>query len=171
MILCSFCSTEQTATAAEPLSSMDSLFQRMSPLPCQSTTSTITQTTGWTLRNLIQTGIHVSREKNFHRSVDGPFGRMLWVGVWHVQISRRNFGHATFPQNFSAIPVLKFDVNFDRFTAEEKAKRPQLCHMPFGFGPRSCIGMRLALLEAKIALIELLKRYTFIRAPETEVIW
>ena len=58
---------------------------------------------------------------------------------------------------------------FNRFAAEEKAKRPQLCHMPFGFGPRSCIGMRLALLEAKIALIELLKRYTFIRAPETEV--
>jgi cytochrome P450 len=56
-----------------------------------------------------------------------------------------------------------------RFTAEEKASRPQLAHMPFGFGPRSCIAMRLALLEAKIALIELLKRYTFIRAPETEV--
>ena len=56
-----------------------------------------------------------------------------------------------------------------RFTPEEKAKRPQLCHMPFGFGPRICIGMRLALLEAKIALIELLKRYTFTRAPETEV--
>jgi cytochrome P450 len=29
--------------------------------------------------------------------------------------------------------------------------------------------MRLALLEAKVALIEVLKRYTFIRAPETEV--
>ena len=56
-----------------------------------------------------------------------------------------------------------------RFTAEGKADRPQLCHMPFGFGPRSCIAMRLALLEAKIALIELLNRYSFIRAPETEV--
>ena len=57
----------------------------------------------------------------------------------------------------------------DRFTAEEKAKRPQLSHIPFGFGPRSCIGMRLALLQIKVALIELLKKYTFIRAPETEV--
>ena len=56
-----------------------------------------------------------------------------------------------------------------RFTPEERAKRPQLAHMPFGFGPRNCIGMRFALLEAKIALIELLKRYTFVRAPDTEV--
>ena len=31
------------------------------------------------------------------------------------------------------------------------------------------MGMRFALLEAKIALIELHKRYTFTRAPETEV--
>ena len=56
-----------------------------------------------------------------------------------------------------------------RFTAEEKANRPQMAHMPFGFGPRSCIGMRLALLQIKIALIEVLQKYSFERAPETEV--
>ena len=56
-----------------------------------------------------------------------------------------------------------------RFTAEERAKRPQLCHIPFGFGPRSCIGMRFALLTVKAALIELLKKYSFMKAPDTEV--
>ena len=63
-----------------------------------------------------------------------------------------------------------FCYNYYRFTPEERAKRPQLAHMPFGFGPRSCIGMRFALLEAKMALIELLKKYTFVRAPDTEVL-
>lgn len=56
-----------------------------------------------------------------------------------------------------------------RFTAEEKGSRHQLCHMPFGFGPRNCIGMRFALLEIKIVVIEVLKKFTFIRAPDTEV--
>ena len=61
-------------------------------------------------------------------------------------------------------------INFlNRFTPEERAKRPQLAHLPFGFGPRNCIGMRFALLEAKTALMELLKKYTFARAPDTEV--
>jgi cytochrome P450 len=30
--------------------------------------------------------------------------------------------------------------------------------------------MRFAMLEAKVALMELLKQYTFVRAPDTEVI-
>ncbi|XP_064394654.1 cytochrome P450 3A24-like [Halichondria panicea] len=57
----------------------------------------------------------------------------------------------------------------ERFTSEEKAKRPQLCYMPFGHGPRNCIGMRFAMLEAKLALIEVLRKFSFVRAPDTEV--
>ena len=56
-----------------------------------------------------------------------------------------------------------------RFRSEERAQRPQLCHIPFGFGPRSCIGMRFALLIVKAALIEVLKKYSFVKAPDTEV--
>ena len=56
-----------------------------------------------------------------------------------------------------------------RFTPEEKAKRPQYCHLPFSFGPRNCIGMRLALLEAKLAIIETMRKFSFVQAPDTEV--
>ncbi len=55
-----------------------------------------------------------------------------------------------------------------RFTKEEKAKRHPLAHMPFGWGPRSCIASRLALLEAKMALIAIMKEYKFVEAPDTE---
>ena len=55
-----------------------------------------------------------------------------------------------------------------RFTAEEKAKRPQLCYVPFGYGPRNCIGMRFAMLEAKLVLVELLRKFSFVRAPDTQ---
>ena len=41
--------------------------------------------------------------------------------------------------------------------------------MPFGSGQRTCIGRRLALLQIKVVLIELLKKFTFIRSGDTEV--
>ena len=72
--------------------------------------------------------------------------------------------------NFFKSDLLHLYIDLiDRFTPEEKAKRPPLCYLPFGFGRRSCIGLRLAKLEAKIALIQLLRKYTFVRAPDTQV--
>ncbi|XP_052777944.1 cytochrome P450 3A25-like [Mya arenaria] len=59
----------------------------------------------------------------------------------------------------------------ERFLPEEKAKRDPFTFIPFGHGPRNCIGMRLALLEAKIALVATLKKVTFVQVPETEVIY
>ena len=56
-----------------------------------------------------------------------------------------------------------------RFTPEEKAKRHPCAYMPFGYGPRSCIGMRFALLEAKMALIEIVNKFRIVLAPETKV--
>ena len=36
---------------------------------------------------------------------------------------------------------------------------------PFGMGPRVCVGMNFALIEAKIALSMILRRYTFALSP------
>ena len=62
-----------------------------------------------------------------------------------------------------------FSIFICRFTPEEKAKRHPCAHMPFGYGPRSCIGMRFALLEAKMALIEIVSKFKIVLAPETKV--
>ena len=56
-----------------------------------------------------------------------------------------------------------------RFTPEEKAKRHPCAYLPFGHGPRNCIGMRFALLEVKMTLISILQKYRVVLAPETEV--
>ena len=59
----------------------------------------------------------------------------------------------------------KFDP--DRFLPEEVEKRPSFSYLPFGLGPRQCIGARLALLEIKIALLTILQKIKFERGPGT----
>jgi len=56
-----------------------------------------------------------------------------------------------------------------RFTPEEKAKRHSCAYMPFGHGPRNCVGRRFALLEVKMALIEIVSKFRIVLAPETKV--
>ena len=43
--------------------------------------------------------------------------------------------------------------------------------LPFGFGPRNCIGMRLAQMELKIVMIKLLRHFKFSKCDQTEVIF
>jgi cytochrome P450 len=53
-----------------------------------------------------------------------------------------------------------------RFSPEYK--RNKLAYMPFGLGPRICIGMRFALLEIKLTLIKLLKNYDIVTLRKDE---
>ncbi|KAL3865968.1 hypothetical protein ACJMK2_043312 [Sinanodonta woodiana] len=61
--------------------------------------------------------------------------------------------------------------NFDpeRFSPQNKGKIKPFTFLPFGVGPRNCIGMRLALLEAKMAIVEMLQNFRFCTVSETEI--
>nr|XP_033184375.1 cytochrome P450 6k1-like isoform X1 [Bombus vancouverensis nearcticus] len=47
----------------------------------------------------------------------------------------------------------------DRFSDENKDNIKQCTYMPFGDGPRVCVGVRLGLLQSSMALIAILKDY------------
>ncbi|XP_038563128.1 thromboxane-A synthase isoform X1 [Micropterus salmoides] len=57
----------------------------------------------------------------------------------------------------------------ERFTPEAKASRHPFVYLPFGAGPRNCVGMRLAQLEIKMALVHLFRRFNIVACSETKV--
>ena len=54
---------------------------------------------------------------------------------------------------------------FLRFSPEKKIN--QLTYMPFGLGPRNCIGMRFALLEIKLTLVKVLRKFNVFPSENT----
>ena len=56
-----------------------------------------------------------------------------------------------------------------RFSPECKEGRHPLCYLPFGYGQRSCIGMRFALMEIKMALTVVLRDFKFEISNDTQV--
>ncbi|XP_029651672.1 cytochrome P450 3A8 [Octopus sinensis] len=56
----------------------------------------------------------------------------------------------------------------ERFSEEAKSKQVPFTYLPFGGGPRVCLGMRLAKLEFKIAAVEMIRNFKVLRTEKTE---
>jgi len=49
--------------------------------------------------------------------------------------------------------------NPDRFSAEKSAARPRCAYLPFGAGPRTCVGLNFAMTEILIVLAVIMQRF------------
>ncbi|KYB28570.1 probable cytochrome P450 6a14 [Tribolium castaneum] len=56
----------------------------------------------------------------------------------------------------------------ERFNEDNKKSRHHYAHLPFGEGPRICIGLRFGLMQTKVGLATLLQNYNFWVAGRTQ---
>ncbi|XP_076271101.1 putative cytochrome P450 6a20 isoform X2 [Rhynchophorus ferrugineus] len=75
-------------------------------------------------------------------------GTKVQIPVWGIQMDPEYYPD---PETFDP----------ERFTADNKAKRPEMTFLPFGEGPRMCIGLRFGTMQVKVGLISLLKKFKF----------
>ncbi|KAJ9573566.1 hypothetical protein L9F63_009051, partial [Diploptera punctata] len=92
------------------------------------------------------------RVKTYTLPTEPPYtlhpGEGLWIPVYALHHDPEYFPDPD-----------KFDP--ERFSDENKDKIKPFTYLPFGSGPRNCIGNRFALMETKIALVHILSRFNF----------
>ncbi|KAL1768486.1 cytochrome P450 3A31, partial [Sigmodon hispidus] len=57
----------------------------------------------------------------------------------------------------------------ERFSKENKGNISPYVYLPFGNGPRNCIGMRFALMNMKLAITKVLQNFSFQPCKETQI--
>lgn len=58
--------------------------------------------------------------------------------------------------------------NPDRFNTDNPSYREKATWMPFGYGPRTCIGLNFSMYEQRVLMAMFLKKYTWKLVPNSE---
>ncbi|KAK7863019.1 hypothetical protein R5R35_010767 [Gryllus longicercus] len=81
-------------------------------------------------------------------------GEMVWIPVHPLHVDPE---HWEDPHTFDP----------ERFSDENKHRIKPFTFIPFGAGPRSCIGSRFALMEVKVVLASILRHFKFLATDKT----
>ena len=57
----------------------------------------------------------------------------------------------------------------DRFAPEHESARPRFAYIPFGGGPRGCIGNQFAMVEAQLIVAAIAQRYRIELVPDQDI--
>lgn len=57
-----------------------------------------------------------------------------------------------------------------RFLPENRWQIKPYTYLSFEIGPRNCIWMRFGLLETKLTLAKIIKKYKFVKSPNTQAL-
>lgn len=94
-------------------------------------------------------GVAIARQAAESVEIGGyqiPRGALVFVFVYSIHHDPR-----WFPEPAQFIPA--------RFVSEPETEIPANAYLPFGLGPRACIGRRFALMEGTLILAELARQF------------
>lgn len=86
-----------------------------------------------------------------------PAGTVVWMSPWVMHRDSRWFSD---PLSFAP----------ERWLAGLHRTLPRGAYIPFGLGPRRCLGSSFATLEGTLALVELVRRFDFSLPPTVSVL-
>lgn len=86
-----------------------------------------------------------------------PTGTAVWLVPWAMHRDRR-----WFPEPLAFSPA--------RFEGDWQKRIPKHAYMPFGGGPRLCIGISFAMLEATLMLVTILQRFSLTLVPGHRIV-